>query len=280
MKHIVFIALLLGICLPQGLHGQALLSVASEKPATMPAVSDSDALVVTFEPAEDRSLPPLKAASELPVMSPELALANYERRAALQPVQLAAYSATTVIHAELPDSSQQGEFEVERKYNAPHTLLFKPIRFVGDKFVKSNIIARLLQSEVDHVEKDDGMATAISPANYKFSSKGRTEVQGRPVYVYQVRPHQKRVGLFKGRMYLDEHTGSLVRVEGSIVKSPSFFVNHIQFVQDYGDFDSFTLPVHIHSEAKARLVGRTIIDITHTNYLPVPAQTQAMLPTM
>jgi hypothetical protein len=276
MKRIVFIALLFGMCLPGRSYAQALLSAAGEKPA----VVDSDAVMVTFEPGADRSLPTLNAAPELPVMSAELALANYERRAALQPVQLAAYSATTVIHAELPDSSQQGDFEVERKYSAPHTLLFKPIRFVGDKFVKSNIIARLLQSEVDHVEKDDLMATAISPANYKFSSKGRAEVQGRPVYVYQVKPHQKRVGLFKGRMFLDEHTGSLVRVEGSIVKSPSFFVNHIQFVQDYGDFDSFTLPVHIHSEAKARLVGRTIIDITHTNYLPVPAQTQAMLPTM
>jgi hypothetical protein len=276
MKHIVFMALLVGMCLPQGLHAQVLLSAGGEKLT----VVDSEAVMVTFEPAEDRSLPTLSAAPELPVMSSELALANYERRAALQPVQLAAYSATTVIHAELPDSSQQGEFEVERKYSAPHTLLFKPIRFVGDKFVKSNIIARLLQSEVDHVEKDNVMATAISPANYKFSSKGRAEVQGRPVYVYQVKPQQKRVGLFKGRMYLDQHTGSLVRVEGSIVKSPSFFVNHIQFVQDYGDFDSFTLPVHIHSEAKARLVGRTIIDITHTNYLPVPVQTQAVLPTM
>jgi hypothetical protein len=95
-----------------------------------------------------------------------------------------------------------------------------------------------------------------------------------------VKPREKRVGLFKGRMYLDAYTGSLVRVEGSVVKSPSFFVKHIQFVQDYEDFDSFTLPVHIHSEARARLVGRTIIDITHTHYVPVPAQTQAVLPTM
>jgi hypothetical protein len=276
MKRIVFIALLFGMCLPRGLHAQALLSDSGKAPS----VVDSEAVMVTFEPGEDRSLPSMSATQELPVMSSELALASYEQRAAMQPVQLAAYSSTTIIHAELPDSSQQGEFEVERNYNAPHTLLFKPIRFVGDKFVKSNIIARLLQSEVDHVEKDDGTETAISPANYKFSSKGRAEVLGRPVYVYQVKPYQKRVGLFKGRMYLDERTGRLVRVEGVIVKSPSFFVSHIQFVQDYGDFESFTLPVHIHSEARARLVGRTIIDITHTNYMPVPAQTQAVLPTM
>jgi hypothetical protein len=249
-------------------------------PGGKPSVVDSEAVMVTFEPSDNRSLPALNAATELPLMSSELALASYERRAALQPVQLAAYSAVTVIHAELPDSAQQGEFEVEREYSAPHTLLFKPVRFVGDKFVKSNIIARLLQSEVDHVEKDNLTETAISPANYKFSNKGKAEVQGHLTYVYQVKPQKKRVGLFKGRMYLDAHNGSLLRVEGTIVKSPSFFVNHIQFVQDYEDFDSFTLPVHVHSEARARLVGRTIIDITHTHYVPVPVQTQAALPSM
>jgi hypothetical protein len=276
MKRIVFILLLLGICLPAEIHAQAKLSAMGANAAA----ADSEAVMVTFEPAADRALPKLGPAPELPLMSSELALASYERRASLQSAQLAAYSAVTVIHAELPDSSQQGEFELERKYNAPHTLLFKPIRFVGDKFVKSTVITRLLQSEVDHVEKDDGAQTAISPANYKFSYKGKADGQGRLVYVFQVKPREKRVGLFKGRMYLDAYTGSLVRVEGSVVKSPSFFVKHIQFVQDYEDFDSFTLPVHIHSEARARLVGRTIIDITHTHYVPVPAQTQAVLPTM
>lgn len=276
MKRIVFIVLLLGLFLPRETHAQAMLPGTGGNPS----VVDSEAVMVTFEPSDNRSLSALNAATELPLMSSELALASYERRAALQPVQLAAYSAVTVIHAELPDSAQQGEFEVEREYSAPHTLLFKPVRFVGDKFVKSNIIARLLQSEVDHVEKDNLTETAISPANYKFSNKGKAEVQGHLTYVYQVKPQKKRVGLFKGRMYLDAHNGSLLRVEGTIVKSPSFFVNHIQFVQDYEDFDSFTLPVHVHSEARARLVGRTIIDITHTHYVPVPVQTQAALPSM
>ena len=275
MKRIVFIVLLFGICLPAEIHAQTLLSGGRTSPA-----ADSEAVMVTFEPAEDRTLSTLSAVPELPVLSPELALANYERRSALQPAQLAAYSAVTVIHAELPDTAQQGEFELERKYSAPHTLLFKPIRFVGDKFVKSSIITRLLQSEVDHVEKDDVAQTAISPANYKFSYKGRADGQGRLVHVFQVKPRQKRVGLFKGRMYLDAYTGSLVRVEGSIVKSPSFFVKHIQFVQDYAEVESFTLPVHVHSEARARLVGRTIIDITHSHDVPVPAQTQAVLPSM
>jgi hypothetical protein len=91
------------------------------------------------------------------------------------------------------------------------------------------------------------------------------------VHVYQVKPHKKRPGLFKGRVYLDAHNGSLVRVEGSVVKSPSFFVKHIDFWQDYTDVQSFTLPAHIHTVAKARIVGRTIVDIVHRDYQAVPA---------
>src|SRR5207249_8767043 len=66
----------------------------------------------------------------------------------------------------------------------------------------------------------DSSQTAITPANYKFSYKGTKEVDGRLLHVYQLKPRKKRVGLFKGHIYLDAHTGSLVRAEGRAVKSP------------------------------------------------------------
>jgi len=223
--------------------------------------------------AEAPPAPNLDSTDELPVMSPELTLSTYQHRIALQAAELAAYSAVTVVRAELPDTSQQGEFELQRKFEAPHTLQFTPVHYTGDNFVKSNVITRLLQSEVDHVLKDDPSQTAISPANYKFSYKGAGRVQDRLVHVYQVKPHKKRPGLFKGRVYLDAHTGALVRAEGSVVKSPSFFVKHIEFWQDYTDVQSFTLPAHIHSEARARIVGRTIVDITQRDYQAAPAAT-------
>ncbi len=235
------------------------------------ASADGILLVSPLVSGYDGSVPSLGSSAELPVMSPELALATYQQRSAQQAAALASYSAVTVIHAELPDSSQQGEFELERKFQAPHSLQFTPMHFTGDGFVKSNVITRLLQSEVDHVEKDDPALTAISPANYKFSYKGASRIGERLVHVYQVKPHQKRPGLFKGRVYLDARTGALVRAEGSVVKSPSFFVKHIEFLQEYADVQSFTLPVHVHSEAKARIVGRTVVDIVHRDYQPVPA---------
>jgi hypothetical protein len=204
-------------------------------------------------------------------MSAELALAAYQQQASRQSQALVGYSAATLIRAELPASSQRGEFELERRYTAPRSLAFKPLHYEGDGFVKTNVIARLLQSEVDHVQKDDPTSTALRPENYKFSHKGTAQLAGRAVHVFQVKPRKKRPGLFKGQIYLDAYTGSLVRVEGRVVKSPSLFVKKIDFVQDYANVNGFTFPVRMHSEAKAALVGRTVVDIENRDYQPVPA---------
>lgn len=207
----------------------------------------------------------------IPRMSAELALDTYRRQANRQSQALAGYSASTLIRAELPTSSQRGEFRLERHYIAPRTLAFKAVRYEGDGFVKTNVIARILQSEVDHVQKDDPSLTALAPENYKFSHKATTQLDGRTVHVYQIKPRKKRPGLFKGQIYLDAQTGRLVRVEGRVVRSPSIFIKKIDFVQDYAEVDGFNLPAHMHSEAKAALVGRTVVDIENRDYQPIPA---------
>lgn len=212
---------------------------------------------------------PLAEPAVLPRMAPELALQVYRGRSVIQAQQLASYSATTLIRAQLPDTAQSGEYEVQQHYSAPRTLAFKAVRFTGDAFVKTNVITRLLQSEVDHVQKDDPALNAISPANYKFSYKGTNELQGHTVHVYQLKPRQKRAGLFKGRIYVDVYTASLVRAEGRPVKSPSIFVKKIEFVQDYEDIGPYTFPAHMHSEATARIVGRAVVDVYQRDYQPV-----------
>ena len=217
------------------------------------------------------SVPNLSAPPSLPRMAPELALQVYHGRTVIQAQQLAAYSAISVIHAQLPDAEQQGEYEVQRHFSAPRSLQFTALHYSGDGFVKTNVITRLLQSEVDHVQKDDGSLTAISEKNYKFSYKGTDHVNGRLVHIYHLKPRKKRPGLFKGKICLDAYTGSLVRAEGQVVKSPSLFIKKLEFVQDYADIGSFTFPSHIHTDATARVIGRAIVDITHRDYQPVVA---------
>lgn len=241
------------------------------------AVADSaPALSVVAESGTDPTplLPPIT----LPRMAPELALQVMANHAIIQQAHLGSYSAVSTVTAKLPDLKESGQFELDRRYTAPKTLQFRPVRFTGDGFVKSNVIVRLLQSEVDHVQKDQPGRTAIDKQNYKFAYKGREWKDGRLVHVFHVKPRKNRSGLFKGRIFVDAYTGTLVRAEGKMVKSPSLFIKNISFVQDYADINGFTFPVHMRSQAKARVLGRVIVDVVHRDYRPVNASEVAATP--
>ncbi len=128
----------------------------------------------------------------LPRMAPELALQMYEQRSAEQEAQLAEYSDQMVVEAVLPDTSQKGEYELVRNYSArPRQLSFTTVKYTGDSFVKTNVITRFLQSEVDHVQKGDPAASAINEKNYKISYKGIEDLGGHLTHVYQLKPRHK-----------------------------------------------------------------------------------------
>jgi hypothetical protein len=255
-------------------RGIAVLMVLSALAAAQGAASNSSALAPNGLPGSRfavRSVLTLDFATPppLPRMAPDLALRVYQERTALQRDQMVACSSVTLIHAELPDVSQRGEFELQRQYAAPRTLRFTALHSSGDGFVKSNVIPRLLQSEQDRVQKGDAALTEISTLNYKFSYQGTTHAGGRLVYAYEVKPRAKRFGLFRGRIYVDAFKGSLVRAEGTAVKLASFFLKKAEFVQDYGDFGNFTFPVHLHSEVRARFVGHAVVDVYDRDYRTV-----------
>ena len=271
-----FISKYLAIILLVGTPAVGFTQSSQFAPVTLPSLGNAARLADASSAVTSYNLP--LAGASAPLMAPEVALQAFQRRDGRQNSGLASYTDQTLVMAELPDTSQRGAFELQRSFVAPHTLTFKPIQFTGDSFVKSNVITRLLQSEVDYVSKGNSQQTALTAANYKFYYKGDQELNGRMVHVFQVKPRHKHAGLFKGHIYLDVSTGSLVRSEGTIAKSPSFFIRKIEFVQDYADVDSFTLPVHLHSTAQARLVGRAVVDIYHRQYQAQPLSASLTAP--
>ena len=230
----------------------------------MPVVAaDNDiAIPVSYVRAEL----PLNLPVARPRMSPEVALLQYQVHAVRQAAELGATEDTTTITAELPDAAKQGRYRLKRIYSAPKTLAFKVIDFAGDGFVKSNVMNRLLQSEADQVKRDQPALTAITPTNYKFSYKTTETINGRIAHVYQVKPREKRAGLFKGKIYIDVYSGGMLRAEGRLVKTPSVFIKDVEFTQDYAQVGDFNLVTHIHSVSQTRIIGRAIVDINHDDY--------------
>jgi hypothetical protein len=201
-----------------------------------------------------------------PFLSPKLALCRYQERASLQLTALAGYSDETIIEAEIPEMKAKGQLRLRRTFSAPRSLSYTAVDFAGDTFVKTNVIYRLLKSEVKAVQDGEGQNRAISDSNYKFSFKGVETFQGRTFYVYTLKPRHKGPGRFKGKMFIDAETGHITRVQGILSKSPSWWIKHVEFTQRYADVEDFTMPVQMESVTEARIVGRVMVTIRHMTY--------------
>jgi hypothetical protein len=179
---------------------------------------------------------------------------------------LAVSTDDTSVEAELERTSQRAEFVLKRTFSAPRSLAYTAVTFQGDTFVKNNIIVRLLQSDVDRVQKEDGLTVAIVESNYKFSFRDIEDLDGRRVYAFVLKPRRKQSGLFKGKIFIDSRTGHIARATGKLSKSPSWWIKRVDFTQDYIDIGEFTMPLETRLLTQVRIVGPIATVIRHESY--------------
>jgi len=136
--------------------------------------------------------------------------------------------------------------------------------FQGDNSVKNQVIARYLEAEQQAQGKQD---MAITPGNYKLKYKGERALAGdRRVYVFDLAPRKKRVGLFKGEIWLDASSYLPVYEKGRLVKNPSIFFKRVDFERAYNIQDGVQVPAYTASEIDTRLVGKVELNVSYSNF--------------
>jgi len=150
---------------------------------------------------------------------PATVVETYTAASSAQAERLRGTSMEVEIEASLPKLKKHGHLQALRRISRLGRISYEFIHFEGDKSIKSDVIARYLTADTQ-TEASDG-SLAITPANYKFKYKGMATNDGRTVHVFQLTPRKKRVGLFKGDLWLDAETCLPVRESGRLVKLPS-----------------------------------------------------------
>jgi hypothetical protein len=135
------------------------------------------------------------------------------------------------IDASVPRLGKHGTMYGLRLVTHAGQVAYSKLRFSGDNAIKTQVIARYLSAEIHG--RPWGEDLAISPANYRFQYKGMADYAGQRAFVFRVVPKRKRVGLFKGELWLDPATALPLREWGDFVKAPSIFVRRVRFVRDY-----------------------------------------------
>jgi hypothetical protein len=173
----------------------------------------------------------------------------------------------------IPNLAKTGSMEALRAISKFGKVTYDKLRFEGDGTVKNHVLVRYLTAEAENYDSPKP-SLAVNKENYKFKNKGLQVKDGQRVYVLELNPRRKEVGLFKGEVWLDPETMLPVREAGKFVKSPSVFVKKLEFVRNYEIRDGVAVPVNMKSFADTRIVGVTELNIEYVDFTPEPA-TQA-----
>jgi len=199
-----------------------------------------------------------------PSPAPEAVVDTYAAISREQGERLRGASMEVEIEANLPQLQKHGRLRALRRISRLGRITYEAIRFEGDKTVKSNIIARYLAAEAEAQSGDESLL-AVTPANYKFKYKGHSGEAENQIYIFQLTPRQKRVGLFKGELWIDAATCLPVRESGRLVKTPSIFLKRVEFVREYYIRGGVAVPLQIASTVETRLVGRAEVTVHFRN---------------
>lgn len=181
------------------------------------------------------------------------------------------------VHMEgrIPKLKKEGKMSALRRISSLGKITWKVLGFWGDDTVKKEVMARYMTAEVeatgqtdnDHKEKQ---TIDISPENYEFKYKGLNDRNSVRVHIFELKPRHKRVGLFKGELWLDPQTCLPVREAGRLVKNPSVFVKKMEFTRDYEIKDGVAYLRRMETKTDTRIVGRAELSIEYANFSKQP----------
>jgi hypothetical protein len=154
--------------------------------------------------------------------------------------------------------------DVKVDYDAQSGKTFQILSQSGSKGLCEKVLKRAVESEQE--AQGDKTATALTPANYRFSLVKSDNIGGRPAYVLDVEPLVKSKFLYRGRIWVDAADFALMRMEVEPAKNPSFWISKTLIQQSYVKTGDFWLPEQNRSETQVRIGGAAIFTIDYGTY--------------
>jgi hypothetical protein len=163
-------------------------------------------------------------------------------------------------------SDRDAEMVVDVTYRAPYSKQFHIVSQTGSKFVIEHVFKKLLEGEQEAANDENRIHTALSTANYDFTSAGYEITPNGSQYVLNLLPKTKNKFLYRGKIWVDANDFAVVRVEGEPARNPSFWIKKTEVKHRYVKVNDFWLPAENHTESVIRLGGRAILSIEYTDY--------------
>ena len=197
------------------------------------------------------SLPPLHAA---PGHS-----TTVERFLALEDPDPWQYRALRRLEASNEHFDKRATMEVWTEADA-NGFRYRIVSEEGSEYIRSRVFRQTLETERRMWASGAPDAAGITPANYAFEDRG---VQPDGSISLKVKPRRKDLLLVDGLIFLDPNDGDLIRMEGRLSKTPSFWTRQVQITRWYKRFAGIRMPVALDSTANVRIAGESTFRMTY-----------------
>lgn len=181
-------------------------------------------------------------------------LGALDRAARRPPV---AYTAVRTLRAELIEQQEQAWMDVRTEFDPARGLRYVVLGQGGSDRIRYHALESVLRREVEASRADAADRLTFSTDNYRYDLDPRRS----PVSI-ALTPLRRDERLINGTATLDQVTGALLRVEGTLAKSPSFWVKDVRIQRRYATFADATLPVEVASTARVRMFGTARMHMT------------------
>lgn len=122
------------------------------------------------------------------------------------------------------------------------------------------VVRRILDHEVqDSIQPAEARADAITRHNYNFDQVSEVLLDGRPCYLLRMSPKRKDKNLLVGNLWVDKGSFLVRRVEGDMVKTPSWWLKSVHVSVSFDSVQGTWVQKNMQARADARLVGVQIL---------------------
>jgi len=130
----------------------------------------------------------------------------------------------------------------------------------GSELIRSRVFRETLETERRMWASGETSRAALTPANY-ILEEGPPPQDGMASIV--LRPRRKDVLLVDGFIVLNKDDGELVRLEGVLARTPSFWTRRVHVTRYYRRFGSIRMPVSVETVANVRIAGTSSLRMSY-----------------
>ena len=130
----------------------------------------------------------------------------------------------------------------------------------GSEYIRSRVFRTSLETERKMWAEGSPDRASFTPDNYTFEDAAHA-TDG--LASLDVKPRRKDVLLVEGRIFLNPDDGDLVRVEGRLVKTPSFWTRRVEIVKWFRRIEGFRMPVALETVASILIAGKSTYRVTY-----------------